>query len=41
VGKPTGFIEIHRSKPHSRPIEVRVRDWKEVYLLEPDAEMRQ
>jgi glutamate synthase (NADPH/NADH) small chain len=41
VGKPTGFIEIRRSKPHSRPIDVRLRDWKEVYLLEPEAEMRQ
>ncbi len=41
MGKPTGFIEIRRSKPHSRPIDVRVRDWKEVYLLESEAEMRQ
>jgi glutamate synthase (NADPH/NADH) small chain len=41
VGKPTGFIEIRRSKPHSRPIDVRLRDWKEVYLLEPEADMRQ
>jgi glutamate synthase (NADPH/NADH) small chain len=41
VGKPTGFIEIRRSKPHSRPIDVRVRDWKEVYLLDTDADIRQ
>jgi glutamate synthase (NADPH/NADH) small chain len=41
VGKPTGFIEIQRSKAHSRPIEVRVRDWKEVYLRETEADMRQ
>jgi glutamate synthase (NADPH/NADH) small chain len=41
VGKPTGFIEVRRSKPHSRPIDVRIRDWKEVYLLDADADMRQ
>jgi glutamate synthase (NADPH) small chain len=41
VGKPTGFIEIHRTKPRARPIEARVRDWKEVYLVEADADMRQ
>ena len=37
VGKITGFIEIRRAKPRTRPIEVRVRDWKEVYLVEPEA----
>ena len=41
MGKPTGFIEIRRSKPHARPIEVRVRDWQEVYLAESEADMRQ
>ena len=41
MGKPTGFIEIRRSKPHARPIELRVRDWKEVYLAEAEADMRQ
>ena len=41
MGKPTGFIEIRRSKPHSRPIDLRVRDWKEVYLPEAEADMRQ
>jgi glutamate synthase (NADPH/NADH) small chain len=41
VGKTTGFIEIKRTKPKSRPIEVRVRDWKEVYLLEAEADLRQ
>ena len=40
MGKPTGFIEIRRSKPHARPIEIRVRDWNEVYLADTDAEMR-
>ena len=41
MGKPTGFIEIHRTKPRARPIDARIRDWKEVYLVEADAEMRQ
>jgi glutamate synthase (NADPH/NADH) small chain len=41
VGKPTGFIEIRRSKPHSRPIDVRLRDWQEVYLAESESDMRQ
>ncbi len=41
MGKPTGFIEIKRAKPKSRPIEVRVRDWKEVYLLDAEADLRQ
>ena len=41
MGKPTGFIEIRRSKAHTRPIDVRIRDWKEVYLVEADADMRQ
>ena len=41
MGKPTGFIEIRRSKPHSRPIELRVRDWNEVYLPESDSDIRE
>ena len=41
MGKPTGFIEIRRTKPPARPIEVRVRDWNEVYLVDADADMRQ
>src|SRR5215813_4385637 len=32
MGKPTGFIEIHRKKPPTRPVEERLRDWREVYL---------
>jgi glutamate synthase (NADPH/NADH) small chain len=32
VGKPTGFIEIQRQKPPTRPVEERVRDWHEVYV---------
>jgi glutamate synthase (NADPH/NADH) small chain len=38
VGKITGFLEIHRAKPKTRPIAERVRDWREIYLpmAEPD-----
>jgi glutamate synthase (NADPH/NADH) small chain len=32
LGRATGFIEIQRQKPPTRPVEVRVRDWREVYL---------
>ncbi len=32
MGKPTGFIEIHRKKQPSRPVAERLKDWKEVYL---------
>jgi glutamate synthase (NADPH/NADH) small chain len=35
MGKPTGFIELARSKQPSRPIGERVRDWREVYMLHP------
>ena len=40
MGKITGFMEIRRNKPKSRPIEVRVRDWKEVYLLDPEPDVQ-
>ncbi len=32
MGKITGFLEIHRAKPKTRPLPERVRDWREVYL---------
>jgi glutamate synthase (NADPH/NADH) small chain len=36
VGKPTGFLEFPRRGPSYRPVEVRLRDWREVY--EPQAD---
>jgi glutamate synthase (NADPH) small chain len=36
MGKPTGFIEIARKKPLTRPVPDRVHDWREVYLPVPD-----
>jgi glutamate synthase (NADPH/NADH) small chain len=32
MGKPTGFIEIHRKKAPTRPVAERLQDWHEVYL---------
>ena len=32
MGNLKGFIEIERQKPPSRPVEERLRDWREVYL---------
>jgi glutamate synthase (NADPH/NADH) small chain len=39
MGKPTGFIEIHRKKQPTRPVEERIRDWNEVYLPWPTGEL--
>ncbi len=40
MGKVTGFLEIKRKKPPVRPVEERLRDWKEVYLPSPDADLK-
>jgi glutamate synthase (NADPH/NADH) small chain len=32
MGNPTGFIEIARQKQPTRPVDERLRDWREVYL---------
>jgi glutamate synthase (NADPH) small chain len=32
MGKPTGFKEFERETPKRRPVELRVRDWEEVYV---------
>jgi glutamate synthase (NADPH/NADH) small chain len=36
----TGFLEIKRKGPSRRPVAERIRDWKEVYLPFPEAEMK-
>jgi glutamate synthase (NADPH) small chain len=41
MGKATGFLEFKRTKPQARPIEERLRDWKEVYLLDPVQQVRE
>ena len=40
MGKPTGFIEIARKKPPTRPVEERLHDWREVYLPYPEVALR-
>ena len=40
MGKVTGFIEIKRKKHPTRPVDERIRDWREVYLPYPTAELR-
>src|SRR4051794_3211729 len=40
MGKPTGFIEIHRQKQPYRPVAERLHDWREVYLPYPDTDLR-
>jgi len=40
MGKPTGFIEIHRKKVPTRPVTERLRDWREVYLPYPQEELQ-
>jgi len=40
MGKPTGFIEIHRKKAPTRPVDERLKDWNEVYLPYPPEELR-
>jgi len=40
VGKVTGFLEIARKKPPTRPVDERVHDWHEVYLRYPDAALK-
>src|SRR5688572_22783470 len=39
MGKATGFIEIHRKKQPTRPVEERIHDWNEVYLPWPTGEL--
>ena len=40
MGKVTGFLEIQRQKPPSRPIAERIRDWREVPLPYEESVLR-
>jgi glutamate synthase (NADPH) small chain len=40
MGNVNGFIQIKRSKQPSRPVHLRVQDWKDVYLPTPEKEVR-
>ncbi len=35
MGKATGFLEVERAKPPTRPVTERVKDWREIYLPVP------
>src|SRR4051812_12413883 len=40
MGKPTGFIEIHRKKAPTRPVAGRIHDYRAVYLPYPNEELQ-
>src|SRR3989442_7445183 len=40
MGKATGFIEIQRKKPPTRPVDTRLLDWHEVYVPYARSELR-
>jgi glutamate synthase (NADPH/NADH) small chain len=40
MGKATGFLEVERKKAPARPVAERLRDWREVTLPYPEAELR-
>jgi glutamate synthase (NADPH/NADH) small chain len=40
VGKVTGFLEIKRKKWPTRPVDERLRDWREIYLPFPGDELK-
>ena len=40
MGKVTGFIEIARKKPPTRPTVERIHDWREVYLPYPEGALK-
>jgi len=40
VADPKGFLTTERQTPKRRPVDVRIQDWKEVYLEQPFAELQ-
>jgi glutamate synthase (NADPH/NADH) small chain len=40
MGKPRGFLEFPRETPGRRPIEERVKDWREIYREMPEEALR-
>ncbi len=39
MGKPTGFVEFARVKPHARPVAERLQDYRHVYTGYPAEEL--
>jgi len=40
VGDPKGFLTTQRQTPARRPVDVRIKDWKEVYEEQPFPELQ-
>ena len=40
MGDPVGFLKQKREDPMRRPVDERVRDWKELYQIEPEPRLR-
>ncbi len=40
MGNVHGFLQVRRTRPRARPVALRIRDWNEVYLPEPEEEVR-
>src|SRR5262245_6978027 len=36
MGEPSGFLKFPREMPRRRPVEERIRDWREIYLEMPE-----
>jgi glutamate synthase (NADPH/NADH) small chain len=41
MADPKGFLKYDRETPPSRPIEERIRDYREIYVEEPEEHTRQ
>ena len=40
MADPTGFMKVARETPKRRPVDIRIRDWREVYEEQPFAELQ-
>jgi glutamate synthase (NADPH/NADH) small chain len=40
MGDPVGFLKLKREDPSRRPVDERLRDWKEIYQIDPEPRLR-
>ena len=40
MADPTGFMKVPRETPKRRPVDIRIRDWREVYEEQPFADLQ-
>lgn len=40
MADPTGFMKVARETPKRRPVDIRIRDWREVYEEQPFSELQ-